>query len=173
MDAARYLGIVCSLPLTLACVTSGGANAGSANHLLVTNNHCAIQPCPGSPPVSMAVQAGQPFTLFVIAADAVSFDPSYRGTVSFASTDPAAMIPTSYTFVAADAGRKAFPAVFRSPGPQTITVTDSTGMKPGSLTLTVKGSFAGIPSLEPSSQLLLVLLLGSIGLWCLGWSRQE
>ncbi|HYC92091.1 MAG TPA: hypothetical protein VEO54_22955, partial [Thermoanaerobaculia bacterium] len=43
----------------------------------------------------------------------------YRGTVQFTSTDGAATLPVAYTFTAADAGTRLFPAglILRTPGP--------------------------------------------------------
>jgi hypothetical protein len=51
----------------------------------------------------------------------------YTGTVHFTSTDGAATLPVDYTFTAGDAGTHAFPAgvILRTPGLQTVTVTDT------------------------------------------------
>jgi hypothetical protein len=146
----------------------GIARGGAAIQLRVTNDICAIQPCPQPVPVPTTVEAGQLFSVIVIAADAGrASDPDYRGTVFFTSTDPAATIPDSYTFAKADGGRKEFFAVLRSAGPQTITVTDSTGLAPGSLTLTVTGSLSDIPTLERPLMVALTLLLAAVGVWSL------
>lgn len=122
--------------------------------------------------VPTTVGAGELFSLVVLAADAARiFDPSYRGTVSFSSTDPAASLPLPYTFTTEDSGRKAFPAVLRGAGPQTITVTDSTGLMPGSLTLTVVGTLSDIPALTLPFKIGLALLLAVLGFWFLGSNR--
>lgn len=170
---ARHPGkIVGSVLLAFACLTSGKAGAGVATQLRVTNDICAIQPCPQPVPVPTTVGAGEPFTIVVLAADAGrASDPNYLGTVFITSTDPAATIPPSYTFMAADGGRKALLIVLRSAGPQTITVTDSTGLTPGSLTLTVLGSLSDIPALSQPLKLVLALLLASFGLWFLRPNR--
>jgi len=52
---------------------------------------------------------------------------SYKGTVEFWSSDPEAVVPSSYTFVRSDSGQHVFPVgslVFNSPGNQTLTVLD-------------------------------------------------
>ncbi len=61
----------------------------------------------------------------------------YRGTIRFASTDPAAMLPGDYTFTAGDAGTHTFPATFRTAGTRGITATDTAA--PG-----INGSQGGI-----------------------------
>lgn len=161
------------LVLTVSCLASRVSIAGAASQLILTNDSCAIQPCPQPVQVPTTVTAGEVFGIYVIAADAARiFDPTYRGTVVFASTDPAATLPGPYTFVEADGGRKGFRAVLRSGGPQTITVSDSTGLAPGSLTLTVIGSLPDIPTLAEPARLALVLLLALVGVWSLrlvGW----
>jgi hypothetical protein len=53
---------------------------------------------------------------------------SYTGTVHFTSTDPQAVLPADYTFVAADAGVHTFSVTLKASGNQTISATDvSTG----------------------------------------------
>jgi hypothetical protein len=54
-------------------------------------------------------------------------DGRYRGTVRFHSSDPRAVLPGDYTFVPADNGSHAFRVTFRTPGSQTVTVTDDRG----------------------------------------------
>ncbi len=70
---------------------------------------------------------GVPFDLTVTAVDpSGATDPSYQGTVHFTSTDPTAVLPPDYTFLAADAGVHTFDAVkLSTPGVQTVTVTDA------------------------------------------------
>jgi hypothetical protein len=50
--------------------------------------------------------------------------PGYRGTIRLSSSDPAAALPSDYTFVGADAGTHQFTASFNTPGLQTLTATD-------------------------------------------------
>ena len=49
----------------------------------------------------------------------------YTGTVSFTSSDPRAVLPSSYTFTAADAGKHTFAVTLDTAGTQSITATDS------------------------------------------------
>ncbi|WP_315097058.1 hypothetical protein [uncultured Cellulomonas sp.] len=88
-------------------------------------------------------QAGQPFTVQVIAKDRwFNYSRTYRGTVTFTSTDPAATLPAPYTFTATDNGVHTFPGVvLRSSGPRTLTATDTAIT--GTLTVTV-ASTAGV-----------------------------
>jgi hypothetical protein len=74
--------------------------------------------------------------------------PAYRGTVHFTSTDPAATLPTDYTFTAADAGVHAFTTpVFRTAGAQSLTVTDTATSITGAGTTTVVAAPASTMSL--------------------------
>lgn len=70
---------------------------------------------------------GVPVSVTVQAIDNVG-DPatSYRGTVTFTSTDGAATLPSNYTFTALDNGTKAFilGVTLATPGSRSITVTD-------------------------------------------------
>src|SRR5262249_8068481 len=49
----------------------------------------------------------------------------YTGTVHFASSDPQAVLPSDYTFTAADAGSHAFTVTLKTAGTQTLSVTDT------------------------------------------------
>jgi hypothetical protein len=75
-----------------------------------------------------APQSGELFTFTV--SQRTPFGPTvgYVGTVHFASSDPNAILPHSYTFTTADAGLRTFTAVLLTVGPQTITVTDDAGL---------------------------------------------
>ena len=50
---------------------------------------------------------------------------SYTGTVSLSSSDPHAVLPSYYTFTAADAGQHSFAVTLDTAGTQSITVTDN------------------------------------------------
>src|SRR5262249_42632303 len=50
----------------------------------------------------------------------------YTGTVQFSSSDPRAAFPADYTFTAGDQGTHTFVVTFKSPGTQSIRVTDTT-----------------------------------------------
>jgi hypothetical protein len=73
--------------------------------------------------------AGTPFSVTVRAEDLFGNTASgYTGTVSFSSSDPAAFLPTPYTFTTNDFGSKTLGGVIlRATGTQTITVSDSSG----------------------------------------------
>jgi prepilin-type N-terminal cleavage/methylation domain-containing protein len=59
----------------------------------------------------------------------------YTGKVHFTSSDPAAVLPADYTFVAGDNGTHTFNTTLRTPGTQSITATDTvTGSITGSQT---------------------------------------
>jgi hypothetical protein len=62
----------------------------------------------------------------------------YAGTVDFATTDSLADLPSSYTFVPADAGVHTFTVTLRSPGTQSITATDHA-------TPSITGSYVAVP----------------------------
>jgi hypothetical protein len=62
---------------------------------------------------------------------------TYTGTVAFTSTDPKAVLPSSYTFTGADAGAHTFSAALKTAGSQSITATDT-------VTNTITGTESGI-----------------------------
>ncbi len=92
--------------------------------------------------------AGAPITVTVTAYDAYgNVATGYTGTVSLSSSDPLAiLVPSIYTFVAADAGEHNFSITLETAGTQTITAT---GAVTASLTatessITVKPAAASI-----------------------------
>ncbi len=71
------------------------------------------------------VSAGVPFQVIVTAVDPfgqVAF--GYTGTMTFASDDPAAVLPDDYTFQPIDHGSAVFSVTLNTPGPVHLTVTD-------------------------------------------------
>jgi hypothetical protein len=70
------------------------------------------------------------FNVTVTARNGASTDTAYRGTVHFSSDDPAAVLPSNYTFTPADAGTHTFSATMNHAGSgvstanHTITATD-------------------------------------------------
>jgi len=69
---------------------------------------------------------GTPGTFTVAAKDAFGNTvPTYTGTVHFTSTDPAAVLPANYMFVAGDMGTHTFSATLNTIGTQSITATDT------------------------------------------------
>jgi hypothetical protein len=72
--------------------------------------------------------AGQTVSLALTAWDHYgNIATGYTGTVTFASSDPHATLPASYTFTAADNGTRTFDVVFRTAGAPSIKVTDTAG----------------------------------------------
>jgi hypothetical protein len=76
-----------------------------------------------------SVIAGNEDLLTVTAKDINDHDVNgYTGTIHFTSSDPQAVLPADYTFVAGDHGRQVFHVTLRTAGRQTITVTDAQGI---------------------------------------------
>jgi hypothetical protein len=88
------------------------------------------------------VTAGTTFTVTVRAVDPYFNNAfPYAATVSLTSSDPAATLPGPYAYQPSDLGQKAFTGiVLRTPGVQTITATDSTGLTKTSAPITVNAS---------------------------------
>jgi hypothetical protein len=61
----------------------------------------------------------------------------YLGTITFSATDPLAVLPPDYAFIAADNGTQMFEVVLGTVGRVTLTVTDSQGLMMGTLDVTV------------------------------------
>jgi len=57
-------------------------------------------------------------------------DMNFAGRAEFSSSDPLATLPSAYTFVPADNGGKGFFVKLRTPGVQTITVSDPANVSP-------------------------------------------
>jgi hypothetical protein len=75
-----------------------------------------------------SITAGVSGTAMVTARDAYgNVATGYTGTVHFTSTDPQAVLPADYTFIAADAGSHAFAIIFKTAATQLLTVADTTG----------------------------------------------
>lgn len=83
--------------------------------------------------------AGQQFDLDVTAQTEGNLNlTGYTGTVHFTSTDPAAVLPADYTYIAADAGLHTFIVTLKTPGSQTVTATDTKGsLQPQSVPIPV------------------------------------
>jgi hypothetical protein len=103
--------------------------------LLVTQSDRIVRlKVPPSPTTSFrisapaSVVAGKPFAVTVTALDAYGrVATGYTGTVTFTSSDAyPALLPSDYTFTAADQGTHAFGASLFTAGGQTLTVADKT-----------------------------------------------
>lgn len=70
--------------------------------------------------------AGTPFSITVEAEDSSGNKATtYRGEVTFTSSDNAATLPADYTFTGGDSGQHMFTATLASAGSRSITVTDT------------------------------------------------
>ena len=147
------------------------ALAAPAVRLIVSNNPCIAEPCPGPVVVPTVVAAGTSFLIFVAAIDDQnSTDPTFTGTVNFASTDSLASLPSSFTFTPANEGstRGGFTTILRTPGNQTITVTDASGrLLPASFVMTVTGPAPteSVPTVSAWMRVLLAAALALSGLF--------
>jgi hypothetical protein len=145
------------------------ALAAPAVRLIVSNNPCIAEPCPGPVVVPTVVAAGTSFLIFVAALDdANSTAPTFTGTVNFTSTDSLASLPSNFTFTPANEGstRGGFTTILRTPGDQTITVTDASGqLLPGSFVMTVTGSASAesVPAISGWMKVLLAVTLALSG----------
>jgi sugar lactone lactonase YvrE len=94
--------------------------AAAATHLSIT--------APATASIGVAV------SVTVTALDAYgNIATGYLGTIHFTSNDSKAILPSNYTFVAADAGVHTFTVTFKSTGTETLTATDThTGSIKGS-----------------------------------------
>lgn len=159
----RRLGFIVAFSL----LVGSGAAGQSATQLILTNDACVVQVCVPHPPPPKVTAAGASFGIYVVAAVADrGVDPDYRGTVSFSSSDPIADLPSPYTFLAADEGDRGFTAVLRTPGQQTITVSDVSGNPtPGTLTMIVTGPITSVdvPTLTEWMKVAFLFLLGWAG----------
>ena len=81
--------------------------------------------------VTSVATVGQTFGATVRAVDLWdNISPDYAGTVTLTSSDPAATLPAPYAYVTKDVGQHTFTGiVLRTPGTQSITATDSNGVR--------------------------------------------
>jgi hypothetical protein len=99
-----------------------------------------------------SVTAGTPFTITVTAlAPGNGVDDLYTGTVTFTSSDGAAVLPANYTFTKADLGVHTFTVTLNTTGSQTVTATDTVhGTITGTATVTVNAAAAPSRAATPS-----------------------
>jgi len=135
-----------------ATLITTGTQALSATDLAaapITGSQAGITVNP-PPPTHFAVSGypspttmGVAHTFTVTALDASNqVVPTYTGTVSFSSTDAAAVIPANYTFVASDNGAHTFSATLNTAGTHSLGAADT-------LTASLNGVQANISVLAP------------------------
>jgi hypothetical protein len=132
--------------------TFSGITAGTASTLAVSVGGIALATTPGVTVVPAAastfvldglaaqVTAGVGAGLTVTARDAFgNVAAGYNGTIHFTSSDPAATLPSDYTFTGADLGIHSFTATLNSTGTESLTITDtvskSLGVTRGNITV--------------------------------------
>jgi hypothetical protein len=101
---------------------SSGAFGSPTNSQSALGRRLAIEGLHG--PVDVGAPLGFQLAVLDNKGDIVR---SYKGTVEFSSSDPEAVVPSSYTFVRSDSGQHVFPVgslVFNSLGNQTFTAFD-------------------------------------------------
>jgi hypothetical protein len=116
-----------------------------AAHTWMVNYLAAAPATLGLSGLDYAQLTGTPVTVTVTALDA-SGSPvtGYTGTISFHSSDPLAVLPPTYTFTASDQGSHSFSVTFKTPGTQSLTVTDVANSS-------VSGSQTGISVSVPAA----------------------
>ncbi|HEX2911206.1 MAG TPA: Ig-like domain-containing protein [Chloroflexia bacterium] len=115
--------------------TTDSSLQGSVTGLVVNPAGAASLQVSGYP-VSVAPGSSNNFTVKVLDIYG-NLSPGYAGTVHFGSSDPQAVLPADYTFVAADNGAHTFSATFKTTGLQSISATDT-------VTASISGSQSGI-----------------------------
>lgn len=150
----RLLGLAATAALLATLIPLSGV-AAAADHLLVTASFTGPN-----------YLSGAPLTVIVTAKNSDgTTDTSYTGTVTFASSDAQAVLPSNYTYTGGDAGTHTFPVTLKTAGVQTVSVKDtSTSTIAGFATVAVKlqlvfwrqpgGGTGGVPwSQQPIVQL--------------------
>ena len=107
---------------------------GSGNMIIADYGDSAIYRLSSTPTPTSLVVSGFPLTTEAGSAQTITvaaFGPSgsgidagYTGTVQFTSSDPIAVLPSPYTFTAADGGVHTFTVILNTPGIQSISVSD-------------------------------------------------
>ena len=130
----------------------------AASHLTVTGFPSTTAP-------------GVSHTFTVTALDAFGNTASgYVGTIHLTSSDAAAILPSDYTFGAADQGTHSFPATLNTAGAQTLTVTDTvsatltgsqTGITVGPLAPTIQTQPQGVIAIAPDGATFTVAATGT------------
>jgi hypothetical protein len=107
--------------LTVVDTVDGAVGGSQATQVLPGNAVGLVVSGIASPAVAGIAQ-----TVTVTAQDAqANTATGYLGTVHFTSTDPAAVLPADYTFVAGDAGTHTFAVTLKTAGLRVVTATDT------------------------------------------------
>jgi len=118
---ATFTGATAGTASTLT-VTVGGVTLTTKPTITVNPGAASSFALSGFP---TSVSAGTSATFTLTAHDAFgNVATGYRGTIHFSSSDPAAVLPTNYTFLAADGGIHSFAATLLTAGTQSLTATD-------------------------------------------------
>ncbi len=116
---------------------SKGDGTGPANRLLVYGLLTTPTTLGASLPALTKNGATKKITVTAKQSDGTTTAVSYRGTVHFTSSDPAAVLPADYTFDGTENGTRDFDVVLNTGGDQTVTATDTAA---GGLTATATTS---------------------------------
>ena len=145
--------------------TDGAITTTGGNRLAVTVSPAATSTFAVTDTAGAPQTAGGSFDLTVRARDSYgNTTPGYAGTVAFTSTDGAAVLPASYTFVpGTDTGVHTFSngATLKTAGSRTITATDSITPAIAATTAAVTVNAAGATHLVVSSSAAPTQIAGS------------
>jgi hypothetical protein len=113
--------------------------------------------------------AGVQQSVTVTAEDVTNHtDTGYTGTVHFTSTDPQAVLPADYAFVASERGSHNFSVTLESVGSQTLTATDTASSANGtSAAVAISGATATL-GVSPSAVTVTYGKVGSIAVTVTG-----
>ena len=122
-----FSGVTLSTPGNQTITATDTANAAVTGTSAPVNVVVPLTATHFSVAAPASATAGNAFSTTVTPLNAANqTSTGYTGTVVFTSTDPQAVLPTTYTFTAADNGTHVFSSVtLNTAGSQTITVTDT------------------------------------------------
>jgi probable HAF family extracellular repeat protein len=135
LDPQGYEHAFLMTPTTTTTASTSSVTASSlsstAQTLVVTqDSNSAASPVAAAKlvvsgfPLSTTAGMAQSFTVTALDGSG-NVDAGYRGTVSFSSSDPRAVLPARYTFTSADHGVHAFTVTLNTPGTQWLKVMDA------------------------------------------------
>jgi hypothetical protein len=141
-DAGKH-----TFPVTLKTAGTQSITATDSSSLTATESNIVVQAASAqslkATGFPTSVTAGTAGSVTVTALDANgNVLTSYTGTVSFTSSDPRAVLPSTYTFVAADAGKHTFSLTLKTAGTQSITASDKSSLTGTESNITVQAAAA-------------------------------